>query len=320
MSDSPPPPPPPDLPPATPPDLPPPPPAIEVPPLPPAPSADDFPPAPPDLTLVQPPPFMPVPPSDFTDARGSQFATDRKGSNVLMYVGIGCGLLALIAIVAVVLGIGWGVRTVGGVVSEIQASPEKFAAEMIVKSNPDLELVTSDEATGEITFRTKSTGETTTITYAEAAKGNLKVTTTGAGGKEAITINAGQGSVSVESPKGTITTKLGTWKDAPAWFPVMDSLQLGGVEIRSDAEGGRTTVLHAVSNASTDEVVAFYSDELDKRGFTIARQSQAAGELSHELIEATDNVGHRFVTLNITRSAPGTKVVLVATIDAPAGP
>ena len=285
MSDAPPPPPP-DLPPVPPPDAPPPPPPPPPPPgldEPSAPPARTAPPAP-DLTVAQPPPFLPMP------AGESQFASDRKSSNVLMYLGIGCGLLTLLAIVAAVVGIGWGVKKVGGVVSEIQANPEKFMAEGFVKADPNLELVTSDEAKGEVTFRNKTTGETVTLSYKEAAQGTLKTTTTSA------------------------------WKGAPAWFPVMPGLVPGAAEMHSSNESRESVHLTATGTAATDEIVAFYSDELDKLGFTITRQSQSAGDLVNERIEAADAAGGRQVTINVTRPQPDAAAGIVVTIETPANP
>jgi len=261
-----------------------------------------------------------MPPSDPTYASGTQFASERNSSKVLLYVGIGCGLLALIAIVAVVIGVGWGVRKVGGVVSELQANPEKFAAEMIVKSNPDLEVVTSDETKGEITFRTKKTGETTTVSYAEAAKGNLTIKKSGPDGEDTVTIDAGQGRVRVESPDGVTTTELGGWKEAPAWFPVMEGLVTAGPGIRSTTGTQESLHLTATSAAASEAIVAFYTDELDKLGFTISRQSQSAGALAHERIEAADETGGRRVMIDVSRSAPDAPAGIVVTLEGPASP
>jgi hypothetical protein len=234
--------------------------------------------------VSQPPPFLPMP------AGESQFASDRKSSNVLMYVGIGCGLLALVAIVAVVVGIGWGVKKVGGVVSEIRANPDKFMAEGFVKADPNLELVTSDETKGEITYRHKGTGETTTVSYKDAAQGTLKPPTTS------------------------------LWKGAPAWFPVMPGLVLGAAEVHSSEQARESVHLTATGTAATEEIVAFYSDELDKLGFTITRQSQSAGALVNERIEAEDAPGRQQVTIHVTRAQPDAAAGIVVTIESPASP
>lgn len=270
-------------------DAPPPPP--EPPPLPPAAAAAPPPPPPdPGLTVPQPPPYMPVPPDE------SQFASDRKSSHILMYVGIGCGLLALIAIVAIVLGVGWGVRKV----SEISANPEKFTAEMILKSDPVFEVVRSDETKGEITLRNRTTGESRTFTYKEVAE--LKHMTP------------------ATAPGGTATTPPGSWAGAPSWFPLMEGLVTGATEGSHTTDGRETLHLTATGTAPTDEIVAFYSDELDKLGFTITRQSQSAGALVNERIEAEDVAGGRRVTLNITRPEATSPAGVVVTIESPVSP
>jgi len=165
-----------------------------------------------------------------------------------MYFGIGCGLLVLIGIVMLVLGLGWGARKVGGLLSDIQANPDKFAAKVRVKSDPNHEL------------------------------------------------------------------------GVPSWFPVMDGLVFGGTELHT-SNGARESIhLTATSTAATDEIVAFYSDELDKLGFTIARHSQTAGALVNEQIDAVDRAGGRRATINVTRPQPDAPAGIVVAIERGAGP
>lgn len=227
-----------------------------------------------------------------------------------MYVGIGCGVLALLGATAAILGIGWGVRRVGGFVSEIQANPEKFTAEMVVKADPNLELVTSNEATGEITVRLRSTGEVKTVTYKEAAEG--KLTTPPA--TSPAPANSTPGSSAAEAGASA------AWHGAPDWFPVMPGLTPGDESsaLRSSSGDRETIHLTATGTAPIDEIVAFFSDELDKRGFTITRQAQSAGQLVNERIEASDHAGGRQVTINVTRPQPDAASGVVITIDAPA--
>lgn len=267
------------------------------PPPPPLPQPEVTPPS--HLTVEQPPPFLPVQP-----AGESQFASNRSSSKTLMYLGIGCGVLALLGVTAVILGIGWGVKRVGGIVSEIQANPEKFAAQMIVNADPNLELVKSDDAKGEITVRLRSTGELKTVTYKEAAEGKL-------------TTPAPASMPAGGSPPSTTATSA--WHGAPDWFPTMPGLTPGESGLTS-SEGGRETIhLTATGNAPIDEIVAFFSDELDKLGFTITRQSQSAGPLVNERIEAADSAGGRQVTINVTRPQPDAASGVVISIESRAG-
>src|ERR1700712_1765267 len=98
---------------------------------------------------VPPPPGSPQPP--------------KKALSPLAWVGIGCAVLFVIALLA--LG---GIGAIGSYFIKKQAdkfekNPTMAAAEMVVRLNPDLELVSSDEKTNTLTIKDKKTGEVTTL-------------------------------------------------------------------------------------------------------------------------------------------------------------
>jgi hypothetical protein len=78
----------------------------------------------------------------------------KKGMPTLAWVGIGCGTVIVIAVVVVAMLVGWCKRSVGDL-SEFKNNPEKAAAEMMVRLNPEIKLVSQDDAKGEMTIRTK---------------------------------------------------------------------------------------------------------------------------------------------------------------------
>lgn len=258
-----------------------------MPPLPPPP-----PPGPTDLNVPQPPPYLPMP------AGESQFASDSGTSKIVLYLGIGCGLLVLLAVIAVVASVIWGVRTATRVASEMQGNPEKFAAEMIVRSDPDLEWLSSDETKGEITFRNKRTGQTLTVPFTVAVEDILKAKT----GVPTPTVTSGQ---------------PGQWAGAPDWFPVAPGLKVGAATEGGSSDATETIHLTATSQAPISDIVTFYSDELDKLGFTISRQSQTVGSMQTERLDASEVSGVRHVTLNISRPQPDSQSVIVGTVVTP---
>lgn len=89
-------------------------------------------------------------------------------------VGIGCGVLAIIGVVVLVLLVGWCQKKVGEITKDFSDNPERTAAEMVVKLNPDLELVNTDDEAETITFRDK-TGKETTIAWSELKDGKLTI-------------------------------------------------------------------------------------------------------------------------------------------------
>jgi len=234
---------------------------------------------------------MAVPPAE------SQFASEVKPSNMLLYVGAGCFAISVLALVVGVLGIGWGMKKVGGVISEVKADPEKFAAEAMVATDPALELVTSDPARGEITFRNRRTGENRTVTYAEAAKGNLLIP---------APRSAGAGTAAGSGPEAV---------GPPEWLPKMEGLVLSPAGLRSATVSHEVVRLHGTTSATPETVITFYSDELDRLGFTISRQSQTTAGSSTDLIEGIDVAGARQIAITVTRSQPGSPVMVSLTVE-----
>jgi hypothetical protein len=83
----------------------------------------------------------------------------KKGLSPLAWVGIGCAVLFVLGLL--VLG---GIVGVGGyfakkAAAKFEKNPTMAAAEMVVRLNPDLELVSSDEKTNTLTIKDKKTGE-----------------------------------------------------------------------------------------------------------------------------------------------------------------
>ena len=82
------------------------------------------------------------------------------------WVGIGCGGLMLLGVIAmVVLGVSvfnWGrgaledatgERSLSDIVERLEDSPARTMAETVIRMNPELELLSTDDDAGTITFR-----------------------------------------------------------------------------------------------------------------------------------------------------------------------
>lgn len=111
-----------------------------------------------DPILKQPPAHPPLPPQ-------------KKGMSAIAWVGIGCGGLLVVAVIAGILIF----TAFKKKYDEFIANPEKAAAEMVISMNPDLELVSQDESTGEMTVLTKD-GKEMTLSYGDIAQGKITLT------------------------------------------------------------------------------------------------------------------------------------------------
>ena len=99
----------------------------------------------------------------------------------LAMVGFGClGLVVVMGIVGI-LAIRACTHEVSKIAGDFQKNPGKAAAIIMIKTSPDLEIVKTDDAAGEITVRDKKSGEVTTLSFNDAPKASSEVECQGRG-------------------------------------------------------------------------------------------------------------------------------------------
>lgn len=167
----------------------------------------------------------------------------KKGLPALAWVGIGCGGIVLIGIVCVVLAGVWGFRKVKEVAKELTSNPGKASAEFVVASNKDLEKVSENDETGEMTVRIKSSGQQLTLKYDDLAKGR----------------------VMVKDKDGNVTQLgLGDLERVPAWIPRYPGAKEEASLMQSEDAKQMTGMLSFTTNSSADDIRKFYEDEAGK--------------------------------------------------------
>ena len=210
----------------------------------------------------------------------------KKGLSPLAWVGIGCAVLFVVGLL--VLG---GVVGVGGyfakkVIDKAQKNPTLTAAELMVRANPDLELVSSDEKNNTLTIKDKKTGEVTTISADAASGGKFTVKTD----KGTATFDASGkdgGSLKVTDDKGQTTTMnagAGAPQNLPSWLPVYPGGTVQGTFDTTSAEGHSA----AFTVSTTDPVskmMEFYESQLKSAGLktektTFSANGQDGGSVS----------------------------------------
>jgi hypothetical protein len=204
----------------------------------------------------------------------SPAAPAKKGMKPLAWVGIGCGGLLLLGIIAGIFGFVF----LRGKIAEMTANPERTQAEMLVAFHPDLEMVSSDAEKGEMTIRTKG-GETKTLTYKEIAEGR-----------------AADPADQEDLP------------DMPEWVPVAPGMT-DGIRIfhREDASGvsgqftGRTT-------QGVAETILFFDGEAERLGLNNKTSgSMDGGETSTATLGYSG--GKRTLNIAISKS-PGEETLV----------
>lgn len=192
--------------------------------------------------------------------------TAKKGLGPLAWVGIGCGVLLVLGLIAMVAG---GIF-VKNKVQKFTDNPEMTMAEAIVAANPDVEKVSSDPEAKTITVRDKKTGEETTINLADLKEGRWEVKTkdgTATMGAEGITVTDAEGKVSTI---GAPTSQL------PGWLPKYPNTigEPAGAFESTSAEG-KTATFTITTADPVDQVLTFYETQLEGAGFKANKNTYA---------------------------------------------
>jgi len=219
------------------------------------------------MTVQSPPPSYPPP-------------APKKGMGPLAWIGIGCGVLALIA--CIVIG---GLLAAGGWFIKKQAdkfekNPSLAAAELIVRANPDLEVVSTDQNAGTLTIRNKKTGEVVTMNAKDAENGHIEFKTKD--GTAVFDASAKDGTLKVTDEKGNQVATLqagggGAPQNLPSWLPVYPGATVQGVFDAKSAEGGRTLSFTVTTTDAADKVLDFYKSRFEEAGLKVDSTVNASG-------------------------------------------
>ena len=232
----------------------------------------------------------------------------KKGLSTWAWIGIGCGVLVVLACAVAVVAVLFLVDKA----KDFKDNPEMAAARLIVKVNPELEEVSSDEAAGTITVRHTKTGEIVTVSIQDLKEGRIKFTTDEGEVSVEASGDAEQGTLSVS--RGDETWKMRTGVDTtgeiPAWVPVVE-----GAEIESphvvESEGKLSGGFQLKSSESVNATAEFYRARLEAGGFEVRVNSFAIGEGdSGAVVTGSKDDGQRSVTAMVRTDEGATRVVV----------
>lgn len=169
-------------------------------------------------------------------------APAKKGMPAIAWVGIGCGGLLLIAIIAGALLFKAGADKF----KEFAANPEKAGAEMIVSMNPELKKVSQDDKNGTMTIRTKD-GKEMTLSYKDIAEGKIPM---------------------VDANGNPIQFGSSDLSKVPAWVPKPPDLTDGISIYHSDGGGEISGQFSGKSGQSAEDLKAFFEKASSDQGLS----------------------------------------------------
>jgi hypothetical protein len=193
----------------------------------------------------------------------------------------------------------------------MQKNPAMAVAKMMAAINPDIEVLSVDEATETIKVRDKKTGKVMSVNLADAKKGKItfeddksgkvEIQAQGEGDKVGIEIKGAEGSLSIGANAGKL----------PDWLPAYPNAESTG-NFGINAKEGKAASLTFKTKDPVEEVVSFYEEALKGQGMEVERSSSSAAGLGPAVsLVAKDSGSQRTATITIGRQADVTTVILL---------
>lgn len=235
---------------------------------------------------------------------------EKKGLSTLAWVGIGCGGLVVVGLIAV-FGLGFfavqkgkeivteatGSDSFQDFVADMRDNPTKKAAETVIALDPDLEIISTDDEAGTLTFVNNKTGEEATLNFEDIAEGRFSMTTD-EGEYRIDTTDGGEGGVTLTAPDGQ-QTRMGAstvLDDVPDWVPLYPDATSTESTYSAKSADGVNGIVTAKTADGAQKVVDHYKSLFERDGWTIGNQSMTTagggsfGSIGGELEGRTVNV------------------------------
>jgi hypothetical protein len=229
----------------------------------------------------------------------------------LAWVGIGCVVILILCGIAFGI-MGWMAKKA---IEKYGNNPGMAAAVLMVKANPDLELVSTDEKANSITVKNKKTGETMTFSADDAKNGKFSIKSDKG---ENVTFDASGGNgVSIKSTdeKGQVATfnaGAGSPQNLPSWLPVYPGATISGTYDTNNNEG-RTAAFTVTTKDDSTKVVDYYDSQLKGGGLTTERNVYDANGQKGGTVTGKSADGKREASVMVSATPDGSQAVVTFT-------
>lgn len=187
-----------------------------------------------------------------------------KKNKTLIYVLLGCGILAIIVIVVAAFSfLYFGKKFIGS-----SKSPQEAIVKMMLERNPEVEVLEVDQDNNRIKIRNKKTGEIITIDYSQAKKGIIQWKEKGKKGSVEIKGEEKEGKIEISSEEGKTTITYGGDENLPDWLPEFKSFKiLNQVTSKSGNKSSGTIELESLKDI--DETAKEIENLFKEKGFNL---------------------------------------------------
>ena len=195
-----------------------------------------------------------------------------------------------------------------------EKNPAKAAAELFVKVNPDIELVSVDDQAGTMTIRIKETGKMATVTYADIAQGKFSIV--GEEGEFRVDTNQTDGSahVTMKRTDGSVSYVSGTEAatKTPAW--VLKAAYPGAAPPQAafavEARGVRSGSLGTATHDDLQKVSQYYRELLQREGYQVTEHAPASEASKMIYLSGRKEAEGQTLVIVCSEVADGTQIFL----------
>lgn len=181
----------------------------------------------------------------------------------------------------------------------MKSNPGLAMAKMVTAMNKDYETVSSNDKTGTIVVREKSTGKVMTMKFDPDTKKMVIVTDDG----KQSTLSVDNNGFTAQTADGTVKFGSAAANTAPSWVPVYPGSSPQGT-MSSTTTDGSQNVFTFKSKDDAPKIMAYYTDQLKASGFTINMTTNTA---QGGMIQAADEGKKRTVIVTVGTSSDGTE-------------
>jgi hypothetical protein len=226
--------------------------------------------------------------------------TQKKGPSGLAMAGIGCGGLLLIAMVGAGLLVLKGCQKAQEMAADFQKNPAKAAAMFALKANPDVEVVSADDAKGEITIKDKKSGEVTTLSFNDISQGRISMKNSKGEEMSIDASGAKDGKVVMKGPNGQTVIGAGAAEPAPSWVPAYPGMKSDSGALNVSRNDKKAGIIMSYTTDDPAKVKDFYESQLKAAGFQTEAKLVNVGNLGSGNVKAEKAATAQKVTIVIT--------------------
>lgn len=232
----------------------------------------------------------------------------KKKTNPLVWILVGCLGLFVIGGIIFAAATYFVAKKAKGFVEELAENPVKKSVEMMVRMNPELELVSTDDAAETMTIKNKSTGEVSTFNWSDIQNGKFSFESDGK--SYSIDGDAEKGTLSVQDETGKETMSFGGGQ-VPSWFPQYHNAAEVNVLVNANQNGQESTIWTFTSTDAVADVLKFYEESLGRDGWEVETSTSNVGETSNGSIEAKQGGGAKTLNLVVTKTGSAASQAMV---------